>query len=373
MRGPDDDLPDRRGTSTMSNAAKNANLNSARYGRDDEFYTRIEDIERELLHYRSHFEGKVVYLNCDDPFESNFFKYFAMSFNHLGLKKLVAVSYAGSEIVGRQLPLFEIEGLRDEPPPKEPYLVEITEVPDRDGDGATDLNDIEDLLRNDGNVVTKLAGDGDFRSDESVQLLKQADIVVTNPPFSLFREFIGQLVEHSKKFVIVGSQNAITYREVWPLLQAGEVWLGVNSGDMAFRVPDDSPPRATRYWEDSDGTKWRSLGNACWFTNLDHSRRHEEIPLYRRYEETPDAYPRYNNFDAIEVGRVAHIPTDFDGVMGVPVTFLSKHNPDQFELVGMSCYGQVPDQHKVAHRVGHYRPYVAEKAVYQRIFVRRAG
>lgn len=352
-------------------SVKNASLNSARHAPDDEFYTRLEDIERELRHYRDHFAGKVVFLNCDDPYESNFFKFFAMNFNHLGLKKLIAVSYTGSPIVGQQLPMLELAGLRDAPPPREPYKVEISHVPDRDRDGAISLLDVEALLRSDANAMSLLEGDGDFRSQESIELLTQADIVVTNPPFSLFRDFIGQLIEHDKSFVIVGNQNAITYREVWPLLRQEKVWLGVHAGDMAFRVPEDSEPRATRYWQDDDGTKWRSLGNACWFTNLDHERRHEQIPLYRQYADDAAAYPSYDNFAAIEVGRVANIPIDYSGVMGVPVTFLSKHNPDQFELVGMSCYGQVDLEHKVEHKVGHYRPYIAGKAVYQRIFVRR--
>lgn len=355
----------------MSDSTKNASLNSARYEPNDEFYTRLEDIERELRHYRAHFLGKTLFLNCDDPYESNFFKYFAMNFDHLGLKKLNAVSFAGSPIVGKQLSLLDIAGLESEPPPREPYCVEITEVPDINQDGAVDLVDVHELLARDANVVRKLQGDGDFRSDESVGLLLESDIVVTNPPFSLFRDFVDQLMSFEKDFLIVGNQNAITYREVWPLLNDGRVWLGVHSGDMAFRVPAYSEPRATRYWEDDDGQKWRSLGNACWFTNLDHARRHEEIPLYRKYTEDPSVYPHYDNFAAIEVNRVAHIPVDYQEVMGVPVTFLGKHNPDQFELIGMSCYGQVDDEYKTGHPLGDYRPYIDGKAVYQRIFVRR--
>lgn len=317
----------------MSSTAGNASLSQAKREKDDEFYTRLEDIERELYHYTEHFRDKIVYLNCDDPYESAFFKYFAMSFNYLGLKKLIAVSYAGSSIVGRQLSLFDIAGLADEPPPKEPYKVEITEVPDRAGDGSIDLLDVEALLKHDANTVSILKGDGDFRSKESVELLRQSDIVVTNPPFSLFRSFVEQLVQYDKKFLIVGRQTAITTKDVWRLIQDGVVWLGTSSGDMAFRVPANSQPRETRFWIDEDGQKWRSLGNACWFTNLDHPRRHEEIPLFRRYEDDPSAYPEYDHYSAIEVSKVKDIPVDYQGCMAVPITFLYKFNPQQFEIV----------------------------------------
>jgi hypothetical protein len=179
-----------------------------------------------------------------------------------------------------------------------------------------------------------MKGDGDFRSEESIELLKQADIVVTNPPFSLFREYVAQLMEFDKKFLIVGNQNAATYKEIFPLIKDGKIWLGYKSGDMAFKVPDYYTPRDTRYWVDEDGQKWRSMGNACWFTNLDISKRHEELILYKMY--TPAAYPRYDNFDAVEISRAADIPVDYYGAMGVPVTFLDKHNPDQFEVVGVT-------------------------------------
>lgn len=306
--------------------AGNDSLSGAKRAKQDEFYTQLSDIEKELRHYRHYFKGKVVFCNCDDPYESNFFKYFALNFKSLGLKKLISTSYSGSPVAGNQLPFFdEFQG--DRPP----YKVEITEVPDLNGDGAVDLVDVELLLKSKGNVLTRLAGNGDFRSEESRALLKEADIVVTNPPFSLFRQFLGQLIESKKDFIILGNQGAISYAEVWPLLQKGDLWLGVNSGDMAFRVPEYYEPRETRFWQDESGQKWRSFGNICWFSNIDHARRHEEIPLFRKF--SPDDFPQFDNYEAINVNKVKDIPSDYYGAMGVPITFLAQHNPMQFELV----------------------------------------
>ena len=353
--------------------SKNSNLQRAKSAHDDEFYTRLEDIEKELRHYSHHFKDKTVFLNCDDPYESDFFKYFAMNFNHLGLKKLISVGYAHSPIVGSQVSLFDIAGTKDTPLSKEPYKVEITEVPDFNGDGAINLIDVEELLKSDANTISTLKGDGDFRSDESVELLKQSDIVVTNPPFSLFREFISQLIEYDKKFVVLGNMNAIAYKEIWPLIQDNRIWLGSMPSSMSFRVPPNSPPRKNRYWVDDAGQKWRSLGNAAWFTNLDHARRHDEVPLFRRYSDNPAAYPKYENFDAIEVGRVADIPVDYEGNMGVPITFLGKHNPDQFEIVGDSRMVAKPMSvgGKVIKDVFYSRPDGTTKYPYRRIIVRR--
>lgn len=314
--------------------AGNKALQKAMKAKEDEFYTQLTDIEAELQHYREQFKDQVVFCNCDDPYESNFFKYFAMNFNHLGLKKLVATSYAGSPITGQQLPLLEAAGLKDTPPPRQPYKVEITEVPDLNEDGAIDLTDVEYLMRSDANVMTPLEGDGDFRSAECVELLKEADIVVTNPPFSQWRTFVAQLIEYEKKFLIIGSQNAITYKEIFPLLKDDKMWLGYRNGDMAFRVPDDYEERATRFWVDEEGQKWRSMGNICWYTNLDSPRRHQIQTLYKRYN--PEEYPTYDNYDAIEVEKTAEIPYDYPGVMGVPITFLNNHNPEQFEIVGIT-------------------------------------
>lgn len=316
---------------------KQASLHEARRSKNDEFYTRLEDIEREMQHYGHHFRGKTVFLNCDDPYESDFFKYFAMSFNHLGLKKLIAVSYAGSPIVGEQLSLFDIAGLDEAQPSKEPYKVVITEVPDLNNDGATDLVDVEELLRRDANSITRLKGDGDFRNQESIELLKESDIVVTNPPFSLFREFVAQLISHKKQFIVLGNMNAITYKEIWPLIQDNLMWLGVTrtgTGSMWFRVTDAAPEKSGQKIE--NGVRYQTVGSSAWFTNLDHSRRHEEVTLFRRYEDDPSQYPTYENYEAIEVSKVVDIPVDYDGCMGVPITFLGKHNPDQFEIVGQS-------------------------------------
>ena len=309
----------------------NKNLNAAKTAKKDEFYTQLTDIERELQHYWSHFRDKVVLCNCDDPYESNFFKYFALRFNQLGLKKLICTCYNGSPVQGNEL-MLDFGDFTDEPK-KIAYKVEITEVRDLNGDGAVDLADVQYLLKNDKNVMGILKT-GDFRDPECIELLKQADIVVTNPPFSLFREYIGQLMEYGKKFLIIGSQNNITYKEVFQLIMENHIWLGYKSGDMAFKVPSDYEARETRYWQDENGQKWRSLGNICWFTNLDHDKRHEEIDLVCRY--SPEEYPTYDNYAAINVNRVDDIPSNYDGVMGVPITFFDKYNPNQFEILGMT-------------------------------------
>lgn len=313
----------------------NKNLNAAKTAKKDEFYTQLTDIERELQHYWPHFRDKVVLCNCDDPYESNFFKYFALRFNQLGLKKLICTCYNGSPVQGNELLLrFEPWDV-DEEIKKKAYKVEITEVKDLNGDGAVDLSDVRYLLQNDKNVLSTLQT-GDFRDPECVELLKQADIVVTNPPFSLFREYIGQLMEYGKKFLIIGNQNNVTYKEIFPLLMENKVWLGYKSGDMAFKVPDDYEARETRYWQDESGQKWRSLGNICWFTNLDHNKRHEMLDLVCRYSS--EEYPAYDNYNAINVSKVDNIPYDYDGAMGVPITFLDKYSPDQFDILNANDY-----------------------------------
>jgi hypothetical protein len=316
-------------------AGKEALARASR-AKQDEFYTQLADIEAELRHYREHFRGKVVLCNCDDPYESNFFKFFAMNFNHLGLKKLITTSYAGSPISGEQLPLFETAGLRDTPPPREPYLVQISEVPDLNQDGAIGLPDVEYLLRNDANAMRPLAGDGDFRSKECISLLDEADIVVTNPPFSLFRQYLAQLVEYDKKFLIIGNMNAMTYERVFGLFKANELWSGVSihSGDREFGVPPHYPLTAAGYRVDEAGNKFVRVKGVRWFTNMDHSARHEKLILYKKYN--PDEYPTYDNYDAIEVSKTAEIPMDYPDAMGVPITFLDKYNPDQFEILGMT-------------------------------------
>lgn len=322
----------------------NKNLNAAKVAKKDEFYTQLSDIERELQHYWQHFRDKVVLCNCDDPYESNFFKYFALRFNQLGLKKLICTCYNGSPVTGNEL-AFHFDGFDDDEPKKIAYKVEITEVKDENGDGAVDLSDVQYLLKSDRNVLSILKT-GDFRSQECIELLKEADIVVTNPPFSLFREYIGQLMEYQKKFLIIGNMNSITCKEIFPYVQNNKMWIGpsISSGDRKFYVPDDYPLNAAGCGVDSDGKRFIRVKGVRWFTNLDHNKRHEDLDLVCRYSE--DEYPTFDNFDAIEVGKTSDIPYDYDGIMGVPITFLDKYNPDQFEILGLTqigCHDLCPD------------------------------
>lgn len=280
---------------------KNANLHRAKSGKNDEFYTQLNDIENELRHYKEHFKDKVVFCNCDDPEFSNFYFYFAKNFKSLGLKKLIATHLKKD---------------------KSSYKLEI----------------ISDINRNcdiDGKKVTKtlLNGDGDFRSDEVITLLKEADIVVTNPPFSLLREFVSQLFEYEKKFLIVANINFITCKEIFPLVKENKMWLGYKSGAQEFEVPEEYG-RDNSY--KSDNKRYAKFGNICWLTNLDIKKRHEPLPFYKNY--SPEEFKKYDGYDAIEVSRVSEIPFDYDGVMGVPITFLYKYNPDQFEILGLDRY-----------------------------------
>ena len=312
----------------------NKNLNAAKTAKKDEFYTQLTDIERELQHYWPHFRDKVVLCNCDDPYESNFFKYFALRFNQLGLKKLICTCYDGSPVMGTELSLFGLDTEGEQK--KVAYKVEITEVSDVNGDGAVDLSDVEYLIQNDKNVLSCLRGNGDFRSQECIELLKQADIVVTNPPFSLFREYVAQLIQYEKKFLIIGNINAVTYKEVFPLIKENMLWLGpsITSGDRRFNVPDDYPLNAAGCGIDSDGARYIRVKGVRWFTNLDHNKRHEELDLVCR--DSPEEYPTYDNFQAIEVGSTSDIPCDYSGMMGVPITFLDKYNPEQMEIMGIT-------------------------------------
>jgi hypothetical protein len=308
-------------------------LDSAKQARQDEFYTQIDDIAAEMRRYKEQFRGKVVFCNCDDPYESNFFKYFALNFNFLELKKLIATCYIGSPIASTQLTLFD-----DEPPEdkttKSPHKIEITEVDDYNGDGAFNLTDVEWLLKNKKNVLTRLKGDGDFRSDECITLLKESDVVVTNPPFSFFREYVSLLAEHEKDFLIIGNTNALTYKEIFQLIKENRMKTGYTNFNvgMYFFVPD--------YWEKyhkiENGRKLVRVSTSCWYTSLEVQKHKENITLYKYY--TPEEYPQYDNFDAIEVSKVSDIPLDWEGVMGVPITFLDKYNPEQFEIVGLSRY-----------------------------------
>ena len=303
----------------------NKNLNAAKTAKKDEFYTQLSDIERELQHYWPHFRGKTVLCNCDDPYESNFFKYFALRFNQLGLRRLICTCYNGSPVQGSEL-LLQFDNM-DSEPKKIAYKVEITEVKDENGDGAVDLSDVRYLLQNDKNVLSTLKT-GDFRSQECIELLKQADIVVTNPPFSLFREYIGQLVEYGKKFIIVGRQMNITYKEFFPLIKENKVWLGYGFKGAAahFITPYKDVATASNHKEGMV-----RVSGVTWFTNLEITKRNEEIDLVCRF--SPDEYPKYDNYNAINVDRTQNIPMDYAGIMGVPLTFLDKYNPQQFEII----------------------------------------
>jgi len=325
----------------------NRGLHAAKAAKQDEFYTQYVDIQKEVEAYLEFdvdtFSSKVVYCNCDDPFESNFFKYFAANFNKLGLKKLITTSYDGSPIAGAQLTFGEYDqgnGKRQRP---KAIAVEIEEVKDINGDGAAGIEDVKLFLERNPHSRTPLTEGGDFRSAECVELLKQADIVVTNPPFSLFREYVAQLVEHGKKFLVIGNQNAITYKEIFPLIKENKLWLGVdNGGTKWFQVQEDYDIKTESRKKVVNGIKYFSMGSIMWFTNLDHGRRHQKLPLMTMAENLKfsknlrgkTAYDRYDNFDAIEVGTYKEIPSDYDGMMGVPITFLDKYNPDQFEIHG---------------------------------------
>ncbi len=339
----------------MSVQEKNQNLHRAKSSKQDEFYTQYVDIQKEVEAYLEFdadtFHGKVVYCNCDDPFESNFFKYFAANFNKLGLKKLITTSYDGSPIAG-QITLFpeydEGRGRRQKP---KALAVILDHVKDENGDGAANMTDVELFLKRNKAARIALKGDegkypgGDFRSSECVAFLKDANIVVTNPPFSLFREYVAQLIEYGKKFVIIGPKNAITYKEIFPLIKESKLWLGSGfaNGNAYFSIPAHAGREfADGVFDKTTGlVKFRNVG---WFTNLDHGRRHQKLPLmttaenlkFSKHKEIKGklAYDWYDNYDAIEVPFTDAIPSDYDGVMGIPISFLDKYNPEQFEIVG---------------------------------------
>lgn len=302
----------------------NAKLNNAFIVKKDEFYTQYEDVEREMLNHRKQLKGKAILCNCDDPFESAFFRFFVIHFNRLGLTGLTSTCYAGSTMAGREYPLEGGTGA---------YKAVVTEVPDETlvrPDGSLDL---ESLLAMPGNSLVHLAGDGDFQSDECEALLAETDIVATNPPFSLFRKYIDLLERHEKDFIILGNMNATTTKEIFPLFRDNKVWYGesIRSGDRKFFVPDNYPLNAAGCGIDKNGRSFIRVTGVRWFTNLETSRRHEPLELNSLY--SPDEYPRYENYNAIEVGRTQNIPIDYDGVMGVPITFLDKYSPDQFEII----------------------------------------
>ena len=325
--------------------AEKRDLAAAKLDKKDEFYTQLTDIEKEMRYYRKHFQGKTVLCNCDDPFESNFFKYFVLNFNRLGLKKLIATCYATSPVMGSQLQYrvgkdgqmsfsFGDDPVADENA-KHPYKAIVTKVYDKTGDGGVDMLDVAELFKTGENELAELKGDGDFRSEECLELLCEADIVVTNPPFSLFREYVSTLIENNKQFIIIGNVNAITYKEIFPLLKDDKMWIGasIHSGDRAFYVPDDYPMRASGCGIDEDGRRFIRVKGVRWYTNLDMKLRHDELILVKKYN--PEEYPKYENYDAINIDRTADIPYDYSGNMGVPITFLDKYSPDQFEIIGL--------------------------------------
>ncbi len=266
-------------------ANTNKGLTLANKAKKDEFYTLLSDIEAELKHYKTAFIGKTVLCNCDDPYESNFFKYFAFNFNYLGLKKLICTSYAGSPIVYTQLSLFGNNTELGRDAEKKPYVIEITNIDDYNGDGTIDTSDIETLLKSSDGHPSLLEGNGDFRSPECIRYLKEADIVVTNPPFSLFREYVSQLIEYNKKYIIIGNQNSVTYKEIFPLFRDGNMWYGISihSHGRDFRVPEDYPLEAYEYRTDETGNKYINVKGVRWFTTIDYKERHEEIILYKHY------------------------------------------------------------------------------------------
>ena len=307
-------------------------LASANKAKKDEFYTQLSDIEKEMRYYRKHFKGKTVLCNCDDPFESNFFKYFVLNFNRLGLKKLIATCYAGSPIANQQLSISDVLGTNT----GKPYKAIVTTVYDKTGNGGVDMFDVAELFKSGENELVELAGNGDFRSQECIALMDESDIIVTNPPFSLFRDYVAILMKHKKNFIIIGNVNAISYKEIFPLLMNNQMWIGasIHSGDRAFFVPDDYPLNASGCGVDENGRKFIRVKGVRWYTNLDISQRHEELIPVKKYTNTD--YPQYDNYDAIEVGSVADIPCNYSGIMGVPITFMDKYNPDQFEIIGLT-------------------------------------
>ena len=356
--------------------AKNKNLNSAAKAKKDEFYTQLRDIENELRYYRQHFKDKIVLCNCDDPYESEFFKYFAIYFNQLGLKKLIATCYAGSPIVQTELDFW---GTPNENPHfdkrRQAIKFEVSEVKDWNGDGATDLDDVKLLLETNKNVVTYLDGDGDFRSPECVEALKEADIVVTNPPFSLFREYVALLMKYDKKFLIIGNINAITYKEIFPLIMQNKIWLGYGMGRAisGFMVPETYELYGTEARINEQGQRIVATNQCLWLTNLDISKRHEDILLFKRYSQEPELFPHYDNYDAIEVPKTAFIPCDYEGVMGVPITFLDKYNPDQFEILGHTSSNDLSPAVEALRTdpKNRNRGIINGKQKYDRILIRR--
>lgn len=313
--------------------SSNENMRKAKQKKNDEFYTQLTDIEKELKHYKEHFEDKIIYLNCDNPEFSNFWKYFSENFENFKLKKLISTHYEKE---------------------KQTYKMEMFE----------DNNEICTTIK-------KLSGNGDFRSPECIEILKEADIVVTNPPFSLFREYVAQLIEFDKKFLIIGNVNSITYKEIFPLFKDNKIWLGcsIHSGDRIFNVPDDYPLEASNCGIDENGKKWIRVKGVRWFTNLKITKRHDNIILYKKYNSTD--YPKFDNYDAINIDRVKDIPMDYEGVMGVPITFMDKYNPEQFEIIGNLAMGSATKNTATKNPYDFAVPYLNGKIKFVRILIKK--
>ena len=342
----------------------NFTLNQAKYSSySDEWYTPYQVIQEELSHYTVQFRNKSVLCNCNDPFESNFSYYFLRNFNKLGLKKLVCTSYFNSKIRGicddfRSSTLsFDVNS--DAISSRNGNVLIVEWMPGRTDEEVSDRV-IVDVLNRPG-MIRKLKGDGDFRSDECIRYLKECDICCTNPPFSLFSDLFKLIVKFNKQFLLIGNQNAITYKEIFPYIKENKVWVGYRFGDMSFRVPQDTEPRNTRFWVNDKGQKWRSLGNAMWLTNLGISCNHDKLELKQKYSS--DKYPKYDDYDAIHVARVIDIPMDYTGIMGVPITYLKYHNGMQFEIVGEANHGS-------DNEFDLFKPIINGKEQFKRILIR---
>jgi len=361
----------------------NKNLTNAKKAKNDEFYTQFSDIQKEIQAYLDYnpdtFRNKIVYCNCDDPFESNFFRYFVLNFSKLGLKQLITTSYKPSPIANTQLELFgddkTLTKSKGRPKINANKFI-INEVYDINGDGEFNLKDVAQQLKaNKQNEWTPLEGDGDFRSDECINLLKQSDIVVTNPPFSLFREYVKQLFDYKKKFLIIGNINCITYKEVFQKIKNNKIWLGNGMGRWisGFIVPESYDLFGTEARIDENGDRIVATNNCLWLTSLDHRRRHQLLPLmtmednlkYSKHKEIKGkkSYDKYDNYDAIEVPFTNAIPSDYSGIIGVPITFLDKYNPDQFYILGQMVSTTINE-----FNFGY--PYVDGIKIYARILIK---
>jgi hypothetical protein len=330
--------------------SKNKNLHSAKTGKKDEFYTQLSDIDKELKHYKHHFKDKIVYCNCDDPRVSNFFHFFSYNFEKFGLKKLITTCFKSQDT-----DLFSKN--------ESERAVYLEYTGDKNGNNVPDIEEIG---------INFLNGDGDFRSKESIELLKLSDIVVTNPPFSLFREYVSQLVEHDKKFLIIGNLNALTYRDIFKLIKENKLWFGhsIHSGDREFMVPSDYPLTASSSRIDDEGNKYIRVKGVRWFSNMDYKERYEDLILYKTYNK--EEYPTYDNYDAINVDKTKDIPMDFKGVMGVPITFIDKYNPDQFEILGLSASAGYNEEIVGIPFLGtkDARPLINGRNTYARVFIK---